>query len=547
MRRAFLAVLVVVCALSTSIFGLDVNKSELESVANQRIQFLNYQGPPQKVETREQIKGIGRYLGDNLPGMTVERDYAGRYRVIHAVDPTAKQGLDADVFIIEKDAEVDQIDNVRLILSGFLEAAYGYSESDSTLLAYFTTIYNAVYRGNMAFFGGRYKTVVVKNLSPDNAGIATSYRDWPGKTRMVIPLGPTAAAGVLGSLSPTELVGPRVIDELRLRQDMGIDQRKAMVDLLERVIQQKQQELQQQPTTAQPGTSRPQTGTGSQQSTQQQQPQKQEQQQAQQTQPQTQQEQSSQPQNAQQQNSQKQTQKEIQQLQQAVREQRDQIARDQRLLLDQQPAQPAITASAQSLLPVTFLEVLSTPSPGSGSEGITVPYGRLVKVNPLTFEPVQVSPVKVVLGRHIVLVGPDQRPVVIAGNSGLPVSKPAPTPADGSASSSASSGPDPLSSDPTMGRLVRLDPKTLAVDKVGDAIIYPASILELHDKVLYAVVHDTGQWYLGRFDQDLNLVERSAVEVNPYTTITFDGGNVWVQTADNRVIPLLVQDLRVAR
>jgi len=147
--------------------------------------------------------------------------------------------------------------------------------------------------------------------------------------------------------------------------------------------------------------------------------------------------------------------------------------------------------------------------------------------------------VKVVLGRHIVLVGQDQRPVVIAGNSGLPETA-------STAGSSSSAAPDPLSSDPAMGRLVRLDPQTLAVDKVGSSIIFPASILELQDNVLYAIVHDTGQWYLGRFDQDLNLVERSAVEVNPYTTITFSGGRVWVQTADNRIIPLLVQDLRVA-
>ena len=56
MRRAYLAVLIWVCALSPSVFGLDVNKSELESVADQRIEFLNYQGPPQKV--------IHRYADD---------------------------------------------------------------------------------------------------------------------------------------------------------------------------------------------------------------------------------------------------------------------------------------------------------------------------------------------------------------------------------------------------------------------------------------------------------------------------------------------------
>ncbi|HUX12484.1 MAG TPA: P83/100 family protein, partial [Spirochaetia bacterium] len=196
MRNALAAILV--CMLSAGAFALDVNKGELESIANQRIQFLNYEGPPQKVETRAQITGIGSFLGSDHVGTAGTRDYAGRYRIIHAVDPSTPKGLDADIFIIEKDAQVDHIDNIRLILAGYFQTAYAYNQSDSTLLAYFTTIYNAVYRGNMTFFEGRYKSVVTQNLSPENAGIATAYNEWPGRTRMVIPLGPGAAVGALG-------------------------------------------------------------------------------------------------------------------------------------------------------------------------------------------------------------------------------------------------------------------------------------------------------------------------------------------------------------
>ncbi len=542
MRNAFVAILV--CMLTAGAFAQNVNKSELESIANQRIQFLNYEGPPQKVETQAQITGIGSFLGRNLVGTAGTRDYAARYRVIHAVDPTITNGLDADIFIIEKAAQVDHIDNIRLILAGFFRAAYGYNQADSTLLAYFTTIYNAVYRGNMTFFEGRYKSIVVKNLSPENAGIATAYTEWPGRTRMVIPLGPGAAGGVLGSLSPTELVSPRVIDELRMRQDMGIEQRKAMVDLLERVIQQKQGQLQQQSPAQDAGqqgaqqSSTPPQGAPQQAAQQQATGAQQTQQQAEQ--PGTQSPATTQSSQTQQTPAQsaatQQTQEDIQQLQQAVREQRDQIARDQRLLLDQSAAQTAASASAQDLAPITFLQIVGSPKTGTTTDGVTVPFGRLVKVNPLTFEPVQASPVKIVLGRHVVLVGELAKPVVIAANSDLPQD-----PAVGA------NGKDSLQLDPTMGRLVRLDGQTLAVDKVGPNVIFPASILEYRDNVLYAVVHDAGQWYLGRFDTDLKLTERSAVEVNPYTTMTFSGGRVWVQTADNRIVPLLVQDLRVAR
>ncbi|HUX49689.1 MAG TPA: P83/100 family protein [Spirochaetia bacterium] len=577
MRRTILSLfLMMIC---TAAFAQDVNKAELESVANQRIQFLNYEGPPTKIETIQEIRSIGTYLGQGLDLAHPMRDYFGKYRIIHAVDPSTSQKLDADILVLEQGAEVDHIDNLRIIIQGFLQAAYGYNDADSKLLAYFVTIYNAVHRGNMIFVAEKYKPIVTKNVSADNVGLSVRYNEWPGKTRMIIPLG-AAALGSLGSLSPTELVGPQVIDELRTRQDMGIAQRKEMVGLIERIIQQKEQQLSQlqsAPQTAAapgtgPGTAQSTTAPAAQTSTtttpgtapaaasaavasapQSTQPAAQPSPGGTQPPPaaSTQSAPARQPAAgtqpaqtaAENQAAIAQTQKQIQQLQDTARQQREQIARDQQQLLNKAPEQPKTAASAQNLLPVTFLMVnsvsITIDSTGT-QQGVMLPFAQVVKINPLTFEPVQTSPIKAVVGRYLLLIGKDELPVIIALKSSLPAS-----------AASSTSVQTPASSDPVLtsaqsGRLVQLDPKTLDPATIGTDVIFPGSVLEEHGGELYAVVRDSGAWHLGRFNPDLTLIERSAVDVNPFTTLAFRGDRVWIQTSDNRVVPLLIQDLRVA-
>ena len=81
----------------------------------------------------------------------------------------------------------------------------------------------------------------------------------------------------------------------------------------------------------------------------------------------------------------------------------------------------------------------------------------------------------------------------------------------------------------------------------GDDLFLGTSLQVYGDPAAaYAVVRDEGTWYLGRFDESLQLIERSVIAVNPYTTMAFSDGKVWVQTADNRIVPLSVEDMRIS-
>ena len=108
--------------------------------------------------------------------------------MIRAFDPAQTSLLSADIIVFGADARVDHIRNVRRIIAGYLETAFSYSTAQANRLAELVTNYNAVYRGNIATLSRIYTSQVMSHLSAENAGLALGYADWPGKTRLVIPL-----------------------------------------------------------------------------------------------------------------------------------------------------------------------------------------------------------------------------------------------------------------------------------------------------------------------------------------------------------------------
>ena len=234
----------VLLALGLPAGAQQVAEEELRS-ADREIEFENYSGPYERVDTAEEIKAIGFLLAGSLKQDGRTGRFLDKYSILRAADPREAGKFEADILSIEAEARVDHIDNVRRILAGYLEGAFGYSREDARLLARFATVYNAVYRGNVAYFAGKYKAVVMGYLTPLNAGISTRYFEWPGATRLLVPLADGAAEGRLSSLSTSELTEKEVIEEMRRQPDMGLEERKDMVELKEREIDEKQAEVQQ--------------------------------------------------------------------------------------------------------------------------------------------------------------------------------------------------------------------------------------------------------------------------------------------------------------
>ncbi len=520
MKKTSVLTLILLAACAAFVAGQEVAETELLSVKGTTVEFINYEGPHSKIETLEEIMGIGIYLGNAIGKDYSTADYAGKYRVIHAVGESVDEGLEADIFMVLRDAEVDHIRNMRYMLAGFLMAAYDFSQEDALLLAEFVTIYNAVYRGKMDFFGGKYRQIVTRNLNPEAAGISTIYTDWPGKTEMLIPLTEKAAEGGLGSLSTDTLTGKEVIDQMRTQPDMGLDSRKDITELKEREVEQEQQKIEAeqqaidqerqqiaseqqrvQEERAQVAEDRAQATTDEEKAQADERAaaldRQGEQLQAQEAQL-----------NERQQDVAAKEQQQAERVDQ-IQQEREQIASDERALMDQQAAgeDTAIAAAAGARNATTVALYLEIREMGGE------PLGRLVYIDSASGAITDASTLNTIRNRLVVPFG--QNYVVIAGTT---------------------SGQGAV-------RLMTVAKESLATGREGEVDIYPGSELVADGAYVFAVTGDGGSWKVGKFDNSLALREVSDLEIYKDTSFSVAGSLLYVVGADGAIHALSTVDL----
>ena len=514
MRRT---IVLLVLLIPLFLHAQEVAEDELRELGTADIDFINYDGPYDRIDSDEEIRAIGRGLAAGLRGGRAQFEISGKYRVIHAVDPETPNGLDADIIIPLAGAQVDHIDNVRRIISGYLEEMYDYSRADGDLIARFVTIYNAVVRGNMDFFNDRYKPIVVGNLSEANAGLSRRYDEWPGKSRIVIPLSSGAGPGVLGTVDPGELADEQVIEELRSQEEMGVEERQDLVDLTERVIEEREQEIDREQDAIADEESRI-TEREEEIQTEREQIESERTDADAETrvtlderEAELDREESDLAEEREQlEERQEQLQEDIQEvaeLTSQVREERGQIASDSRALLDEREISDEIRGLTGDLEPVYFIQIREVSN--------TI-LGQLVQINPVNGLLVNRSSENSIISRTYTFLGDTLLVIVAEGDT---------------------------------GRLAEFDVTTLEEITRGTDEIFLGSSLSVHGspEVAYAVVRQDGDYYVGRFDSDLVLLERSVIAVNPYTTFAFGGDKLWIQTKDDRIVSLSLADLRITR
>ena len=227
--------------------ALGVDEEEIRVTGNVgTIQFENYSGPHTVIETADAITEIGRGLGRQVArnvSSSGSFNLNGKYSIIHAVDANETGKFDADILIINPNASVDHIRNLRRIIAGYLQAAYGYNSNDATTIATFVTVYNAVYRQKLDVFQDRYKSVVTRNLTKEKCGLSTKWNEWPGNTQIVIPL--NDVRGGISTIDTSVISDRNVVDNMREENDKGVDVRQEMVDIKEREADQAAEKAEQ--------------------------------------------------------------------------------------------------------------------------------------------------------------------------------------------------------------------------------------------------------------------------------------------------------------
>ena len=250
MNRFLLKFLMIVSIISAGMFSvcaIEVDTEELNSAQNANIVFKNFEGRHSKIESVFDIRMIGIRLANMQNKDNIEFRYWNKYSVIYAVDDdTESKLLDGVIFSINKDAQVDHINNIRLIITGYLERKFGYSREDAVTLSKFVIYYNALHRGDMDNFNNKFKTVVTQHLTAEDAGISTDYDQWAGKTKIVIPLTQFAGKGKIGSLDTSTLGGKDVVDSMKNDDDKGVSDRKELINIKKKQIDETNKDIKKE-------------------------------------------------------------------------------------------------------------------------------------------------------------------------------------------------------------------------------------------------------------------------------------------------------------
>ena len=163
---------------------IGVNDSELSSV--EPVEFVNYLGSHDSVDSLTAIKAIGRNLAKLDENS--RSDYAGKYSIQHIASEPPGQLFGADILSLSPTARVDHVRNLRHIISSYLELRYKYTQAAADIIATFVTYYNAYYRSNKDYFAQKFSTTVNAALETESIGLSINYADWPGATQIIIPL-----------------------------------------------------------------------------------------------------------------------------------------------------------------------------------------------------------------------------------------------------------------------------------------------------------------------------------------------------------------------
>ncbi len=500
-----------------------VDREELRTTADTSVEFVNYEGPHDVIETREQIMGIGRALAEVVTDPDRVVASGGKYRAIHAVDRAEEELLEADIIYLLEGSLVDHIRNVRLILSGFFMEAYQYNRDDAAVLAEYVTIYNAVYRKRISYFEENYKSIVLDNLDEDAVGIATAYTEWPGRTQMVIPLTDRAAGGGLGSLDTDELSEDEVVEEMRQQEDRGVPSRKDMTELREREVEEEQARIDEQREEVEEEQQRiEERRQAIEEEREQVAEERQEaeeagdEERAAAARERDQQIEEEQDELRQQEEEVAEREEELDRREDgqeervaSIQEERERIAEDERELLEEEesPEPETATAAASAAEPertILFLEMVD-----AGDSKL----GRLALINPDTQSYRARSQINSIRGKQYGRIGSSI--IVIAGRS--------------------------------MGtgaiRLLLLDPDSLVMTGQSEQRIYEGSLLHVEDDRAYAIAEADDGWVLGRFDENLNMIRSSSVNVDPDTTLRIDGELIYVQDEEGGIVGLSMSSL----
>lgn len=158
---------------------------ESEIKGSKKIEFINRSLRKASDEIIQENTEIGRKLAETLAKEnTATVDGVKIQRIL----PGADGKLGADILTLSESQSFDHVNSIVRIIASYVEKSFQYKVGNAETLAQYILYYNATHRKDSKFFTKKYTEGVITATSPDKLGIDTVYKNWPGKTQIIIPI-----------------------------------------------------------------------------------------------------------------------------------------------------------------------------------------------------------------------------------------------------------------------------------------------------------------------------------------------------------------------
>ncbi|MBM9545987.1 hypothetical protein JWG40_03090 [Leptospira sp. 201903074] len=158
---------------------------ESEIKGSKKIEFINRSLRKASDDMIQENTEIGRKLAETLAKEnTATVDGVKIQRVL----PGADGKLGADILFLSESQSFDHVNSIARIIASYVEKSFQYKVGNAETLAQYILYYNATHRKDSKFFTKKYTEGVITATSSDKLGIDTVYKNWPGKTQIIIPI-----------------------------------------------------------------------------------------------------------------------------------------------------------------------------------------------------------------------------------------------------------------------------------------------------------------------------------------------------------------------
>lgn len=169
----------------TQIFSQTTPKLNEEEVKKSKtVKFINRSNKKASTEKADSDSNLGKRLAElsqksrkwESGGVEMERFLPG----------AEKSG--GDLIFLTPSFPVGHINTLSRILTSYVEHAFSYPSDEAKTISFYILNYNAIHRSDINYLSSRYIPDLLKSVEKDRIGLSKNYKEWSGKTQILIPL-----------------------------------------------------------------------------------------------------------------------------------------------------------------------------------------------------------------------------------------------------------------------------------------------------------------------------------------------------------------------